>query len=172
MEQSLWEANSHSHSQETPLLTWNSKDLPCSQEPRHWPFTPTSFEWPLPFRFSDRNFLCISHLSHACYIPTPHPNWFNHPNNTLLSVQVMKLLIMQPSPASHHFLTLRSEYPPQHPVLTHPQPKFLPYSKRRSFTSIQNNRENYGFVGCNHEVLRRRCKDNIPKRMVVNIPRI
>jgi hypothetical protein len=25
--------------------------------------------WSLPFRFSDKNFVCNSHLSHACYIP-------------------------------------------------------------------------------------------------------
>jgi hypothetical protein len=31
----------------------------------------------------------------------------------------MKLLIMQSSPASCHFLTLRSKYSPQHPVLRH-----------------------------------------------------
>jgi len=30
----------------------------------------------------------------------------------------MKLLIMQSSPASHHFLLLGSKYTPQHPVLT------------------------------------------------------
>jgi hypothetical protein len=33
----------------------------------------------------------------------------------------MKLLIMQSSPASRHFLPLRSKYSPQHPVLKQPQ---------------------------------------------------
>jgi hypothetical protein len=33
----------------------------------------------------------------------------------------MKLLIMQSSPASCHFLFLRSKYSPQHPVLKYPQ---------------------------------------------------
>jgi hypothetical protein len=28
-----------------------------------------SLIWCLPFRHPDRNFVCISHLSHACYIP-------------------------------------------------------------------------------------------------------
>jgi hypothetical protein len=42
-------------------------------------------------------------------------------------VQVMKLLITQSSPASHHFLPLRSKYPPGYPVLKHPQSMFLPY---------------------------------------------
>jgi hypothetical protein len=33
----------------------------------------------------------------------------------------MKLLIMQSSLISCHFIPLGSEYPPQHPVLKHPQ---------------------------------------------------
>jgi hypothetical protein len=33
----------------------------------------------------------------------------------------MKLLIMQFSPTSCHFISLRSKYSPQHPVLKHPQ---------------------------------------------------
>jgi len=34
--------------------------------------TPTSSKWKeRPFRFSDQNVVCISSLSHACYIPTP-----------------------------------------------------------------------------------------------------
>jgi len=33
-----------------------------------------SSEWSLPFRFSDQNFVCISHLSHTYYKPHPsHP---------------------------------------------------------------------------------------------------
>jgi hypothetical protein len=42
------------------------------------------------------------------------------------SVQVMKLFIMQTSSASHHFLSLRSKYYPQHPVPRYPQPMFFP----------------------------------------------
>jgi hypothetical protein len=38
------------------------------------PSTPLSYEWSLPFRFSDQNFVCISHLSRACCLPCPsHP---------------------------------------------------------------------------------------------------
>jgi hypothetical protein len=33
---------------------------------------------------------------------------------------------MQSSPASRHFLPLRSRYSPQHPVLRHLQSMFLP----------------------------------------------
>jgi hypothetical protein len=36
-------------------------------------------------------------------------------------VEVMKLLIMQFRPISRNFISLRSKYFPQHPVLRHPQ---------------------------------------------------
>jgi hypothetical protein len=66
---------------------------------------PRSSEWSLPFRFTNKNILCISSLSHACYMSRPsRPPWFGHPNNTWWSVQVVKLLIMQSYPASRHFL--------------------------------------------------------------------
>jgi hypothetical protein len=38
----------------------------------------------------------------------------------------MKLLIMQSSPASCHFLPLRYKYYPQHLVHKHPQSVFFP----------------------------------------------
>jgi hypothetical protein len=37
----------------------------------------------------------------------------------------MKLLIMQFSPTSCHFISLQSKYSPQYPVLRHPQSMFL-----------------------------------------------
>jgi hypothetical protein len=40
-------------------------------------------------------------------------------------VQIIKLHVMQFSPLSRHFIPLRSKYPPQHPVLKHPQSMFL-----------------------------------------------
>jgi hypothetical protein len=39
-------------------------------------------------------------------------------------VQVMKLLIMQFSRISHHFISLQTKYSPQHIVLKHPQSMF------------------------------------------------
>jgi len=45
-------------------------------------------ELSLPFRFSDKNFVCISHLSRACYTPLPsHTLSFDHPNNIWWSSQ-------------------------------------------------------------------------------------
>jgi hypothetical protein len=61
----------------------------------------------LPFRFSNRNIVCVSRLSLACYMTSPsHPPCLDHSNNICWSVQVMELLIMQSSTASCHFLPL------------------------------------------------------------------
>jgi len=38
-----------------------------------FPSMSRSSEWSLSFRFSDQNFVCISHICHLCYIPLPSP---------------------------------------------------------------------------------------------------
>jgi hypothetical protein len=47
---------------------------------------------------------------------TSHPSWLDHSNYTWRRVQVMKLLIMQFSPTSCHFISLWSKYSPQHHI--------------------------------------------------------
>jgi hypothetical protein len=48
-------------------------------------------------------------------LPCPfHPPWPDHSNYTWRRVQAMKLLIMQFSPTSCHFISLRSKYSPQY----------------------------------------------------------
>ena len=44
---------------------------------------------------------------------------------------------------------LGPKYSPQHPVLEHPQPMFLPQCQRPSFAPIQNNKQNYSSVYLN-----------------------
>jgi len=123
MEQShSWEANSHSANQEIPRLSWNMKvychvhnSLPSIPNLGHMhpvhtlttyfpqihsniilPPTLRTSKLSLPFRFFYQNFVCISHLTHVCYMPHPcRSPWLDHPNNSW-SVQLMKLLIMQP----------------------------------------------------------------------------
>jgi hypothetical protein len=57
-------------------------------------YTPSSSEWSLPFRFSDKNMLCISSFSNSCYMPHPsHPPLFDRPNKVWWS-------FMQSSPSS------------------------------------------------------------------------
>jgi hypothetical protein len=54
-------------------------------------------------------------------MPCPsHPPWLHHSNDIWRREQVTKLLIMQFSPTSYYFVTLRSNYSPQHPVLKYP----------------------------------------------------
>jgi hypothetical protein len=47
---------------------------------------------------------------------------------------------MLSSPLPCRLVPLRPKYPPQHPILEHPQSLFLPQWQKRSFTPIQNNR--------------------------------
>jgi hypothetical protein len=76
---------------------------------------------------------------HVCYIPcTSHPPLLDNSNYTLWRVQVMKLLIMQFSQTSYHFISLQSKYSPQHPDLKCFQSLFLPQCQRQSNTPIQN----------------------------------
>jgi hypothetical protein len=65
------------------------------------PSTPRFSEWIFHSGFPDQNFVYIYHFPHVCYMPCPpHPHWRDHPNIILWSLQVMKLLFMQSSPAS------------------------------------------------------------------------
>jgi len=42
------------------------------------------------FRFLDQYFVCLSHLSHSCYMPrSSHRRWFDDSNNIWWSVQIM-----------------------------------------------------------------------------------
>jgi hypothetical protein len=87
-------------SQMHPILTFP----PCFPKINSYiipPATLRSSKWFLPFRFSDQNFVCTSHLSSACYMPLPsHPPWHERPTNIWWSIQVMKLLSMQSSSTS------------------------------------------------------------------------
>jgi len=52
--------------------------------------------------------------------------------------QIVKDLVMQFSPESCYYLSLRSKYSPQHTVFKYPQSMFSPYSDRPDFTPTQN----------------------------------
>jgi hypothetical protein len=76
--------------------------------------------------------ICATCPAHLILLDLSH-----HPNNISWRVQIIKLLNTQ---FLTSFLSLRSKYSPQHPVLKHPQSVFFPLHDRPSFTSIQNNR--------------------------------
>jgi hypothetical protein len=66
---------------------------------------------PFPSGFPT-NILYASSFHHSCYMPFPSdPPWLHHSNYTWRTLQVLKL-IMQFSPASCHFMSLRPKYSP------------------------------------------------------------
>jgi hypothetical protein len=142
-----WGAINWAATQELLLISWNPNYQYRIYKSLHWSlswalsiqFTPShpvskihfnivhpptswSSQWSLSFWLSHHYPLSIPLLPHSCYMPHPsHPSWLDHSNFTWRRVQVMKLLIMQFSPISCHFIPRWSKYSPQHP-----QCMFLP----------------------------------------------
>ena len=80
---------------------------------------------------------CLAHLIRLSFIP-----------RTILGEQYRSLssslCSFLHSPC--HLVPLSPKYSPQHPILKHPQPTFLPQCERPSFTPIQNNTQNSSSV--------------------------
>jgi len=51
-----------------------------------------------------------------------------------------------------YLVPLRPKYSPQHPILEHPQPTFLPQCQGPSFIPTQNNRQNHSSAYLNLEI--------------------
>jgi len=61
---------------------------------------PRSLDWSVPFRFFNRNFVFVCLLTHVCYMScSSHSLSFDYPN-ILRGVQIIKLLIIQPTGSS------------------------------------------------------------------------
>jgi hypothetical protein len=85
-------------------------------------------------------FLCLHVYCMACQY---YPPSLDHSGCIWQRVQVMKLHITEFSPTYCHFISLRSRYSLQHPVLKRLQSVFFLYCQRPSFTLIQNYKQNY-----------------------------
>jgi hypothetical protein len=154
MRQSLsWEANSPSASQDIHWLLWNPqthyhihKSLPLFHIPRQMnpvhTFKPvylrssvtcppnfTSLSnWSLPFKFSDWNFVFISHLSHVCYMP-----------RHLITVLIFDEGTTYKAPRTIYFFLSGPDTHPQHPILSR-RSQFVLFRQcdRPSLTSLQS----------------------------------
>jgi hypothetical protein len=66
-------------------------------------------------------------LPQSCHMPRPpHPPRLYNSNYTWRRIPIMQLLVVLFCSSSRHRIPFRSKYPPQHSVLKHHQPMFLP----------------------------------------------
>ena len=80
--------------------------------------------------FSTKTLYTPPHSPHTRYLSHPsHSSRFDHPNNIVWGIQIIKLLIMLFSPLPCYLVTLRPKYSLQHPILRHRQHTFLPQWK-------------------------------------------
>ena len=101
------------------------------------PWTPSLPSGLFPLGFQIKNPVCASHVSHTCHMPCPsHSFCLDKPKNIWWRIQITKLIVMQSSPLPFYLTLLRSNYHPEHPILKHPQPTFLPHCERHSFTPM------------------------------------
>jgi hypothetical protein len=78
------------------------------------------------FWLSHQHSTCIPLLPClSCMLCSVNLPWLDHSNYTWWREKVMKPLIVQFSPTSHHFISLQSKYSPQQPILKPPQSMFL-----------------------------------------------
>jgi hypothetical protein len=128
----------------------NLRSSSCSQEPATGPYpepneslqssvpkthintiipsTPTSSEWPRPFKLSNQNFGPISHPSHTFYMPRPsHHPWFDHRTNIWWRVQIMELLI------TRFFWSLPSLHPSQDRIFSEASCSQKPSNTQRNW---------------------------------------
>jgi len=168
-----WEANWFAASQEIPRISRNPKvhyrthnrppPVPILGQPNPvhiptshllqispnfiHPSTPRSPLWSLSLRFPQQDPIQPPLLTHTRQIPNPsHSSPFYHPHDIGWGVQIISSSLYNLLHSPRYLVPPRSKYSPQHLVLKHPQPPFLPQCQRPSFTPIQYNRQNYSSI--------------------------
>jgi hypothetical protein len=80
---------------------------------------------------------------------------------------------VQSSTTSCHFIPIRFNYSPKHPVLKHTQPVFFPQRERQISTPVQTNMQNCGCIYFNLHISREQTgRQKILNFMLASIPRI
>jgi hypothetical protein len=104
------------------------------------PSMPTSSKLYSSFRLSDQEFVSISHLPRAYYMPyTLHSFLLDHYKrpNIWWRVQIIKLLVYQLFPTACFFYSLKLKYSPQCSARKYLKSVFVPHCERPIFFPIQ-----------------------------------
>ena len=114
------------------------------------PSTPRSSKWPLYSTFPHQNPAYVSLLSPIRATCPANLILLDFITRTILGEQYRSLSFsLCCFLHSRNLVPLRPKYSPQHRILKHPQPTFLPQCERPSFTPIQNNRQHDSSVYLN-----------------------